>query len=342
MYHNVEILHCIGDYHQDKKYLFEQKEINGIKTLIVYYKNTRNPLLNFLRRMNGYRKGFSKLEIPDLVHANVLHNSMLFAVYLKKFHKIPFLVTEHWTALRKINSHRTAKPIKFFAKIIGNTADKILPVSKDLMYGLMDLGIKTKMQVIPNVVNTEIFFHGKHTKEFTFIHVSNLIPRKNADKIIDAAIRLLKNGYKLNLQIGGDGDEKTLETLRGKVEKASLSEKIEVFGIQTSEQIAERMQKSDCFILLSDDENQPCVIGEAFASGLRVISTNVGGIGEFFPPYAGILLDNTDIQGLEVAMKNVLGNPFPDAHQLVDYAEVTFSKKAIAKQISRVYEEILK
>ena len=89
MKHDVEILHTIGDFDQKETYIFDDKVINGIRTLIIYYKNSKNPIQNFIRRMKAYKLGFAKMQKPDLVHANVLHNNMLFAVYLKKKFKIP-------------------------------------------------------------------------------------------------------------------------------------------------------------------------------------------------------------------------------------------------------------
>ena len=102
--HHVEILHAIGDSEQKETYVFDDKIINEIRTLIVYYRNTTNPILNFVRRMKAYQMGFFKMINPDLVHANVLQKSMLFAVYLKWKFKIPFVVTEHWSGFLKINT----------------------------------------------------------------------------------------------------------------------------------------------------------------------------------------------------------------------------------------------
>lgn len=336
---DVEILHAIGDLDQEDNFVFDDKTVNGIRTLIVYYKNTRNPVINFTRRMLAYKKGFNLMNKPDVVHANVLHNNMLFAVYLKKKFGIPFVVTEHWTALRKINEKITSKSIKLTAKIIGNQAAKILPVSRDLQSGLENLGITTPMKVIPNVVNTELFSpKDAPNEEFTFIHVSNLIPRKNADKILKTAIRLLNEGIRFRLKIGGDGDIKPLQELS---ENSPHSDKIEIFPIQPIEKIAEKMKQADCFILFSDDENQPCVIAEAFSSGIRVISTNVGGIGEFFPDQFGILLDRVDEGLLEDAMKNILNQQdVPDSSKFVSYSEKTFSQRAIAEQYTSVYKEV--
>lgn len=342
--HNVEILHAIGDFDQDEKYLFDDRLINGIRTLIVYYKNSKNPVKNFFRRMKAYNKGFSKLQKPDLVHANILHNNMLFAVYLKKKYKIPFVVTEHWTALRKINAEITSKIIKQTAVIIGNQAEFILPVSNDLLLGLKDLGIKSKMMVVPNVVNTQLFIpQRKADTEFTFIHVSNLIPRKNPEKILDVALNLLDKGFVFRFQLGGDGNDEILNKLRKKVENSKFSDKITVFGIQTLNEIADRMGSSNCFILFSEDENQPCVIAESFASEIKVISTNVGGIGEFFPDNAGILLKKVDEPELYSAMVRMLKHDRnDDLSFLSQYAKDTFSQEMIAVKFSAIYAQVLK
>lgn len=339
--HDVEILHTIGDFDQKETYIFDDKVINGIRTLVIYYKNSKNPIQNFVRRMKAYKMGFAKLQKPDLVHANVLHNNMLFAVYLKSKYQIPFVMTEHWTALRKINQHQTSSAIKFIANYIGNRASAILPVSNDLKISLENLGIKKPMKVIPNVVDTQLFEPNHSQSEvFTFVHISNLIPRKNADKILNVAIKLLKEGNKLKLKIGGDGETKTLREI---AKKEGFENQIEVFDTLTLHEVSEKLKTSDCFVLFSNDENQPCVIAESFASGIKVISTNVGGISEFFPSDFGILVDEPNEILLENAMRKLLNEKeITNKKEIAEYAEKTFSKKAIAEQFTEVYEKILK
>ena len=342
--HHVEVLHAIGDDRQKEIFLLDDQIINGIRTLIVYYKNTQNPALNFIRRMKAYHKGFKQLTKPDIVHANVLHNNMMFAVYLKKRFKIPFVVTEHWTALRQINAETTSSKIKKTAKFIGNQASYLMPVSDDLKKSLINLGIKKPMKVIPNVVNTKLFKpNNKRPETFTFLHVSSLIPRKNFNKILDVSIRLLEKGFIFNLQLGGDGDEVTIAQLKKKVQESGHSNQIEIFGTQTLNEVADRMANANCFILFSEDENQPCVIAEAFASGTPVISTNVGGIAEFFPENFGVLIEKTDPFLLEEAMKRMLNNDnVAEREIMANYAKNNFSKEHIANAFSEIYLNVLK
>ena len=338
--HDVEVLHAIGDFNQKEKFVFDDEIINGIRTLIVYYKNSKNPLQNFLRRMRAYQLGFKKMQKPDLVHGNVLHNNLLFAVYLKKKFGIPFVVTEHWTALREINRNKLPFQKKMIAKFIGNQSSMLLPVSKDLEKGLKSLPIKTKMKVVPNVVDDTVFKpKTSENEKITFIHVSSLIPRKNPEKIIEAAINLWEKGFDLNLKIGGDGD---IKPLMNQIEKSSFRDKIEIFGELTISEVAEKMKNADCFILFSDDENQPCVIAESFASGIKVISTNVGGISEFFPDNFGILLEKVDVKLLEEAMIKVLNSELNSSKKEIShYAEQTFSKQKIAEKFSEIYNQVL-
>ena len=338
--HDVEILHAIGDSSQNEKFIFDDKVINGIRTLIVYYKNSKNPLLNFYRRMKAYQLGFKRVEKPDLVHGNVLHNNMLFAVYLKEKYKIPFVITEHWTALREINRVKLPFVQKIIAKYIGNNAVFLLPVSEDLRKSLNSLPINVKMKVVPNVVDNELFrVNDFANNEFTFIHISSLISRKNPKKIIEAAINLWKKGYDFNLKIGGDGD---VNQLFKQIENSLFRDRIEIFGEQSMKEVAIKLSNADCFILLSDDENQPCVIAESFSCGIKVISTNVGGVSEFFPSNFGILLNKVDLDLLEDAMIRILNNEIKSSKfEISNYAKQIFSKQKIAEQFSEIYNKVL-
>ena len=338
-FHDVEILHAVGCREQNQGYVLEDGTVNGIRTMIVYYRSTPYHFLNFIRRLRAYLKGFGKLRKPDLVHANVLHNSMFFAVYLKKRFAIPFVVTEHWTALRRINQKRTPLSIRKTAAFIGNQASKLLPVSEDLALGLLNLGITSPMQVIPNVVDMNIFHPGERNAGlFTFLHVSNLISRKNPDKILKVALELLAQGHQFRLQIGGDGD---VSRLRDIAENSEFTDFIDVFGTQTGSEVAHRMRNADCFILFSDDENQPCVIGESFASGIRVISTNVGGISEFFPEGFGALLESVDEAQLSEAMLKMMSAADVSQAKMAAYARETFSRAVVGKKFCEVYDEVL-
>ena len=339
--HDVEILHAIGDSTQNEKFIFDDKVIKGIRTLIVYYKNSKNPLLNFYRRMKAYQLGFKRVEKPDLVHGNVLHNNMLFAVYLKKKYKIPFVTTEHWSVFQGVNHFKISEISKIIARTIANNASYILPVTQNLIFGLRKLKIFASMKVIGNVVDTEIFnFEKRQSQNFTFLHVSNLIPLKNPDKIIQAAVKLYNENFKFSLEIGGDGDVDMLNSL---IREYNAESYIKTFGMISSQEVANKMKNASCFLLFSDYENQPCVILESFATGIPVIAPRVGGIPEIVEENRGILVEKADEKALFEAMKNVLEDKiaFESPEVIRSYVVDNFSKQKIAEQFSEIYNKVL-
>lgn len=336
----VEILHCIGDSAQIEKFIFRDQIINGLRTLVVYYKNTKNPVLNFYRRMTAYKKGFAKMQKPDLVHANVMQQSMLFAVYLKKKHQIPFVITEHWSGFLNVNRAKLSKVQITISKFIAKNAAYILPVSQFLLNDLKELGFENKMKVVQNVVDTDLFkVKNEESETFTFLHISNLIKLKNPDKILNAALKLQEKYKNFQLQIGGDGD---LENLNEIIKKNKAQSFVTTFSFLSLKEVSEKMRKSDCFILFSDYENFPCVLLESLSSGTPAIATKVGGIPEIINEMNGILISKSE-EDLYDAMESVLlkNKQFESPSELHQFVENNFSMEKIAEKFTNIYKEIL-
>lgn len=336
--HEVEILHAIGDPSQNEKLIFEDQFINGIRTLVVYYRNSSNPALNFIRRMEAYLKGFRMMQKPDLVHANILQKTMLFAVFLKKKYQIPFVISEHWSGFLPVNRSQLSFGEKFLAKTIAKHAAFVLPVSDILKNSLNQMDIGSQFAVVGNVINTQIFYPEKKEKStFRFFHLSNLIPLKNPDSIINAALRLRKDSDNFELHIGGDGDYQRLNDI---VKKNNAENFIKVFGEISHTEAAQKMRESDCFVLFSDYESFSCVLLESLSSGVPVIATKVGAIPEIIKENQGILINQSD-DDLYGAMFTILkGNYRLDsAEELHQYVEKNFSAKKIAELFDNVYQK---
>ena len=335
--HDVEVLHAIGDFNQKEKFVFDDEMINGIRTLIVYYKNSKNPLQNFLRRMKAYQLGFKKMQKPDLVHGNVLHNNMLFAVSLKRKYGIPFVISEHWSGFLSKQNRKTIA----LAKIIAKNAELVIPVSKELKKGLQLNGIVKEANVIGNVIDTDLFCISQEAKDqFIFLHISNLIPLKNSEKIIKVASKLYEKYPHFQLQIGGDGD---VEKLKNWVKKYKAEVFTKTFGLLSHKEVAKKMQQSSCFVLFSDMETQGIVLLESLSTGIPVIATNVGGIPEIVDKKRGILVENNNEDALFEAMKSMLEKnvELDSSEDLRKYVVENFSKSVIAEKFSEIYKQVL-
>jgi glycosyltransferase involved in cell wall biosynthesis len=95
-------------------------------------------------------------------------------------------------------------------------------------------------------------------------------------------------------------------------------------------------------VLFSNFENLPCVIVEAFASGVPVLSTAVGGIAEILSPERGILIQQGDENALLQGMNTLLDHSQDyDREAIRDYAIKTFAAQNIGQQIFEEYEKVV-
>ena len=81
---------------------------------------------------------------------------------------------------------------------------------------------------------------------------------------------------------------------------------------------------------------------EAFASGLPVLSTAVGGISEILSPERGILISQGDEDALLQGMNTMLDHCHEYDHEAIrQYALSTFSNDIIGRQILEAYKEVV-
>jgi glycosyltransferase involved in cell wall biosynthesis len=104
------------------------------------------------------------------------------------------------------------------------------------------------------------------------------------------------------------------------------------------------MQSTDALVLFSRKENFPCVIAEAWASGVPVISTDVGGISEHLVVDSGrgFLIESENETGLRDAILSLGDGAEFNSDEIRKYATKHFSVEAISEAFDKVYREALK
>jgi glycosyltransferase involved in cell wall biosynthesis len=276
------------------------------------------------------------------VHLNVTFPAGLFALHLKKNHRLPYIITEHWTIFLDSDPGAFPRFAKNAVKKILSGASVICPVSHDLENAIRRIAPDRQYQVVNNVVNTEVFSirePGNNKKRI--VHVSTLNEdQKNISGILRSVKALSRERDDFEVLIVGDGDTAPhIEYARS----IGLSDKLYEFrGKQPIEKIAEIMQESDVFLLFSNYENLPCVIIEAHASGLPVISTDVGGIREMINEKNGVLIPRADEARL-VSELNILLDKLEDYNRKAIRKEAVakYSYSVIGKQFYDIYKELI-
>lgn len=341
--YEITVVHALKDEQLKEKYLVTDSVNRGVREIIVYFRPSFFSPLNLLFLVQAFLLGVKRVKLFDVIHLHVTYPAGLVALFLKRKYKKHLVLTEHWTAYSPENFRTLALYKRFLIRQILKKVDYLAAVSKNLEEKVKKVYPIQKTQVIPNVVNVAAFgVYGKGDRSTpAFLHVSHLgYEHKNIQGMLNVAKRLSDDGYNFCFNIGGNGD---LEPIKEFVKEHHLETKINVFGRLVHAEVCEKMNQADCFILFSNYENQPCVQIEAFACGLPVIATDVGGISEFFPKDFGYIVQKGDEEVLYQKMVLVIkGVSFARKDEMNAYAKNHFSVEVIAKQYSQIYQELLK
>ena len=343
--HSVILSVCDG---KDMTQSFEVKEIPGAHhTHVQIY--IRPPKVNAIRklkmlRMYQYGLNYIKKHFfePDLIHLHVTYPLGQVALLWKKLFGYKYVLTEHWTIYQPQNKDVLVGKLKKKIVKIANNAELIMPVSLDLQRCMEGHGVKNRFKVIYNLVNTDVFrLGGVQTENKKHIlHISTLRDEaKNFSGILRTIERLRQQRDDFELHVIHDYDAPEFKAF---VKDHKLEDCVIFHGKKTSAEVAQAYQDADFFVLFSNFENLPCVIVEAFASGVPVLSTAVGGIAEIVNNERGILIPQGDEDALLKGMNAMLdhSNEY-DRKAIRDYAIKTFAAQNIGQQVFEEYNKVL-
>ena len=346
---------------------FEVKEIEGAHhTHVQIY--IRPPKINAIRKLKMlrmYQYGLNYIKkrffTPDLIHLHVAYPLGQVALLWKKLFGYKYVMTEHWTIYQPQNKDVLVGGLKDKIVKIANNAELIMPVSLDLQHCMEGHGVHNRFKVIYNLVNTEMFkpcidslhrtgssrndMHGSTENDMCgskkqMLHISTLRDEaKNFSGILRVIEHLRQQRDDFELHIIHDYEAPEFKAF---VKEHHLEDCVIFHGKKTSAEVAEAYQNADFFVLFSNFENLPCVIVEAFASGVPVLSTTVGGIAEILSPDRGILIPQGDEEALLKGMIQMLDHSSEyDKETIRHYALSTFSNDIIGKQIFEAYKEVV-
>jgi len=336
----VTAIHVISDK-DAKKTEIEDTVINNVRTLIAYPTFSKNPLLKFFRFFKAYLYLLKQVGHFDIVHLNRIYPAGFIALYLKWFQSKRYIISEHWHGYHKPFCKKISFGERFFSKQIAKNASSICPVSDHLAKAMQDFGLTNRSYItVPNVIDTALFKPIEKEQEvYTVIHVSSMDSVKNVPKILNVISELsqAKINFKFHL-IGNNATD--FKELAKELKIPSLQ--INFVNQLPQEDLVPYIQQADVLLLFSVIENLPCVILEAFSCGVSVVSTNVGGIHEYFPENFGTLIpvDNSKAL-LEALAYYQTSSKEVSKQEMHNYIDQNFSKKRIAEAFTKVYLSLL-
>lgn len=226
-----------------------------------------------------------KIKDIQVVHAHLYHAS-LYGRLAAWFAGVPVVVTVH--------NIYTGSSLKLRRRLLNRwlsgKTDRLIAVSHAVRSDILNHdGISSeKVQVIYNGIDSARFNSSMTQGEarrrvgipdgrFWLGIVARLDPQKGHTFLLDAIRKCLDQwGDSLSLLVVGKGGEEA----RLKEQAASLGLQDRVFWMGARRDIPEILRALDLFVMPSLWEGLPLSLLEALASGLPVIATSVGGVGE--------------------------------------------------------------
>jgi len=253
----------------------------------------------------GWRRIVQERGTPDLLHAYILVRPALFAWWISRKHRIPYLISEQ--SSEYLDGTYAAKGLLFHAmsKKLFRKAKAATAVSTMLGDALVRHGLCKQYEVVPNVVpglERTLPSAGEHGH---FMMVADLVDRtKNLSGVLRALAHVRAQDEKAHLSIIGDGPDRAM--LEQLTDQLGLNGAARFLGRMPNAQVLECIATAHAVIINSNIETFSVVTGEALAQGKPVIATRCGGPQAFITEDNGVLIEPRDDQALEQAMLALL------------------------------------
>ena len=172
-----------------------------------------------------------------------------------------------WTSLSVQRARSLLKPIcrAILARALSSCADRIHRIYNGLNLAEFE---RAEFSSTPPLI----------------VAIGRLIAKKGFTDLVRACGLLGQRGASFRCEIIGEGPLE--QELRDQVQELNLQSRMTFSGAQPQHEVRRRLAAANVFVLPSvvdaegGSDNLPTVIMEAMATGLPVISTNVGGISE--------------------------------------------------------------
>ena len=310
----------------------------GIKEIQVVYCAKGNAYKRIKSYLRALQKGLSAIAdegfYPDLVHCHIAGRNLWVAE--KYFKKTPVILSEHWSGYLdgRFDSIAIFKKKRRIKRI--NNCNQVIAVSNHLAEAIENKGIKHKILIVDNVIETSGIRAKTNNEKFSFLIVADLVDEtKNISGVIRAFSSVLKTKPNCILDIIGEGKDKNV--LSELVKKANITDSINFIGRLPQKQVLEYYAKVDCVIVNSYFETYSMVTAEAILSGVPVIATRCKGPEQFINERNGLLIEINNIEQLENAMNSIQAKDFI-SNSIANSLTTNLSIELVRNKLLKIYQ----
>ncbi len=273
----------------------------------------------------------------EITHCHYTYPAGLPGLFLKKFKKIPYLITEHSGVFEH---HFRSRIHKYLTLLAFRHADGIISVSKKAADKLKKYTSK-EIKIIYNFFDESKFCPGNIIREDNSFHIGFAGNFNNNNKGLDLLLKALSVcTFDFQLYIAGDGPLKESYVVLAK--ELNIIDKCHFMGQINPNQLPSFYHDLDLFVLCSRNESFGIVLIEALACGIPAIATKCGGPEEIMSSVCGLLIENNNSESLYQALKQMHQDISAyDRHCIRTYALDHFGKAQFIKRVSQYFNDLL-
>lgn len=340
LYNDISVVYVHADERPARRFEIVRTNENNVETVRVYYKKPRSRIVSLFRFLRANSLAFKLLKKPDIIHVHVLTRCGMVALWHKIVHGTPYVITEHWSRYLPGNDF-SGLLRKTATRIVARNAETLTTVTEILAKAMLSHGItNSNHHIVPNVVDINLFHPVPHHNETPkIIHISCFENKsKNITGLIDSLKILEDRNIDFKCCFIGNGID--FEDIKNYSKKLHKQSSIIFTGVLEGKDLIDELATGDFLVLSSNYETQGVVLLEAFACGLPVVSTSVGGIPEIVNENNGLLVPPGDSGALADAIQIML-NKFSDydTNTLRDIVSAGFSYQAVGKFLDGIYKK---
>ena len=300
--------------------------------------------INLIRLMRSWK--------PQIVHTHTFKAGALGRL-AAWYVRIPVVVhTFHGHTFHGYWSTFGSKIAVLLERLLARVTTGIVTISERLKRELLhyEISAADEIHIIPLGLNLQPFLEcGKRRGELRAVLglnatdqligiVGRLVPIKNHQLFLEAALRLVKNGFLGQFIIVGNG-ELSEQLLQAAIEKG-LRDRVHFMGWQRD--LGRIYADLDVLVNSSLNEGTPVAAIEAMAAGVPVVATAVGGVPDMIEERAtGYLVPSGDASAMAAAIENALENGAEVRAAAQREAQVRYSLEGLLVRVAALYELLL-
>lgn len=305
--YNIGILLYNCDYEENKNFIksykneimvFKEKFYNIKGKSMLFGISSLNKLKDNIKRKYPNRKIIFHMHSPSSVG------------FFSNLENLSIICTVHAKNENSNLISRFVEP-KIIEKLIKKKNCEVVCVSSEMkkFYG-NKIEDGDKIKVVENGIEIDNFNNQNHnkSKEFVVGYVATIDELKGWEYLLDAFIKLVdKYRGSLKLVLAGHGEASELKKLKEKIRINNLDNYVDYLGF-IDDAGNKLIPNFDVLVLPSRSEGMPISILEAFAHGVPVIATSVGGIPEMIEDGSNGFLVERDYHMIFEKIETILLN----------------------------------